>query len=124
MVDDGDGVFGAYSLAAVYHTSAAGRRYIDAIDWAFIARAVNHFDDIGIVLMATHRHQDTVLDDCAFLVDAAARLCFRAGTEQGRYLHIGILQPAFIGTPDHLYQNFVLTILNVGIKYSVGIHDQ
>ena len=79
VVHDGNSVFGAHFLATVYHTATAGGRDIDAVNRTFVAGTVDDLDDVGVALVAAHRHLDAVLQNGAFLVDAAARFGFRAG---------------------------------------------
>ena len=116
VVHDGDGVFGAHFLATVYHTATASGRDIDAVNRTFVAGAVDNLDDVGVALVAAHRHLDAVLQNGAFLVDAAARFGFRAGAEQLGHFHVGVLQSAFVSATDDFFQYFVFDELYVGIK--------
>ena len=115
-VHDGDGFFGAHFLAAVYHAATTSRCDIYAVNGTFVAGAVDDLYDVGIALVATHRHLDTVLQDGAFLVDAAARFGFRTGTEQLGHFHVGFLQSALVGASDDFFQHFVFDELYVGVK--------
>ena len=116
MVHDGDGVLGAHFLATVHRAATTSGRDIDAVNGTFVAGAVDDLYDVGIALVATHRHLDAVLQDGAFLVDAAARFGFRTGAEQLGHFHISVLQSALVGASDDFFQHFVFDELYVGVK--------
>ena len=107
VVHNGDGVFRANLLAAVYHASATGRSHIDSVDGALVAGAIDDLNHVGVFLVAAHRHLDPVLQNGAFLVDAAAGLRFRAGTEKLGDFHVSVLQATLVGTADNLLQDFI-----------------
>ena len=119
VVHDGDGVFRANLLAAVHHTSATGGGHIDSVDGALVAGAVDDLDHVGVLFVATHRHLDPVLQNGAFLVDAAAGLRFRAGTEKLGDFHVSVLQATLVGTADNLLQDFILNQLYISVKYPI-----
>ena len=116
MVHDGDGVLGAHFLTTVHHAATASWRDIDAVNRTFVAGAVDDLDDVGIALVATHGHLDTVLQDGTFFIDAAACFGFRAGAEQLGHFHVGILQSALVGASDDFFQHVVFDELYVGVK--------
>ena len=78
-VNDLDRVLGTYVFAPVRNTPAAGFRYADTVDRAFVACDIQHLDDIWIIRIAAHSELDAFVDNSTFLINAAPHGRFGAG---------------------------------------------
>jgi hypothetical protein len=116
VVDDCDGATRADVLAGVHQASTTGRGYHHACRGALVASCFHHLHGVGVRLVATHSHMDTLLNNGTLLIDTTVELRLGTRTDDLGYVEVGVVETALVGAADDFLKDFVLNPLYVGIE--------
>ncbi len=115
VVDNGYGSFGTDLFARVHKASATDVGDNHSACRTFIAGFRQHFNHVGIFLVASHSYKDSIHKHSSLFVDAASSVGFRPrsnGTRNG----VGIIESTLISAPDDFLEHLVFNPLYVCIE--------
>jgi hypothetical protein len=107
-----------YVLATIRKTSAASISNLKSAYGALVASYLNNLNDVGVILIAAHRHLYALVNDRALLIYTAPHGRRLTGNDDLGHLREVFEQGSFKGEARNFAQNAVFQMLYLGIKLS------
>ena len=104
-------------LTAMCKTASAGVGDFITADRTFITGNVDHFNDIGIILITAHGKLDTLTEDGTFFIYTTAHRRLIAGNDLLGNVKNVLRKTVVPCVTRNLTQNLIFQMLNFGVKF-------